>query len=565
MAGHPPRPTNHDPQAHRITERVQHRRELELLRGRVVERLGQRSDGITADVAGAKTSVCVTSMPMSLPPIIVRRSSNLCYGSIIIVLRIRWAGLSNRARLDRHLYMSTKTTREHPHLRATLLLSCLAQFMVILDVSVVNVALPAIRNGLHFSEQDLQWVVNAYTVTFAGFLLLGGRAADLLGRRRVFVSGLTLFGLASLAGGFADTKVHADRGPRGAGPRRRDDRARFAVDPHDDVRGRPGPQPRGRDLGRDGRRRGRGRRAPRRGAHRPARLALDPVHQRADRPDRGGPGPALSSSPGRAERSERNFDLAGAFTATLGLSLLVLGIVRTDVTGWGSIPTLGAHRRRHRPARGVRRDRGPIRGGSADAAADLRAHARLRASNVVVLLVGAAHVRDVVLRLAVPPAGTRVLADARRAGVPPDVLSIVVGSTLASRCVARFGAKPLLVAGMGLAGLGLLSFTPAVAHGTYLGEVLVPRCWRRSAWACRSCRRRSPPSRAWRPTRPASPRALVNTSRLFGGALGLAILARSPPLTPQRPAARGGGSAHAALNERVRVAFAIARLRGLSR
>ena len=78
-------------------------------------------------------------------------------------------------------------TEQHGHLRATLLLACLAQFMVILDVSVVNVALPAIRGGLHFSEQDLQWVVNAYTVTFAGFLLLGGRAADLLGRRRVFV------------------------------------------------------------------------------------------------------------------------------------------------------------------------------------------------------------------------------------------------------------------------------------------------------------------------------------------------------------------------------------------
>src|SRR5258708_18529855 len=88
-----------------------------------------------------------------------------------------------------------------PHLRATLLLACLAQFMVILDVSVVNVALPAIRGGLHFSEANLQWVVNAYTVTFAGFLLLGGRAADLLGRRKAFVSGLILFALASLAGG----------------------------------------------------------------------------------------------------------------------------------------------------------------------------------------------------------------------------------------------------------------------------------------------------------------------------------------------------------------------------
>src|ERR1700760_3372131 len=93
-----------------------------------------------------------------------------------------------------------------PRLTATLLLACLAQFMVILDVSVVNVALPAIRHGLGFSEADLQWVVNAYTVTFAGFLLLGGRAADLLGRRRVFVTGLAMFALASLAGGFANSQ-----------------------------------------------------------------------------------------------------------------------------------------------------------------------------------------------------------------------------------------------------------------------------------------------------------------------------------------------------------------------
>ena len=93
------------------------------------------------------------------------------------------------------------------HLTATLILACLGQFMVILDVSVVNVALPAIRHGLGFSEQDLQWVVNAYTVTFAGFLLLGGRAADLIGRRRVFVGGLLLFALASLAGGLAQSEV----------------------------------------------------------------------------------------------------------------------------------------------------------------------------------------------------------------------------------------------------------------------------------------------------------------------------------------------------------------------
>src|SRR5438045_3904333 len=88
----------------------------------------------------------------------------------------------------------------------TLVLCCLAQFMVILDVSIVNVALPSIRNDLGFTATDLQWVVNAYTLTFAGFLLLGGRAADLLGRRRVFVAGLLLFAVASLLGGLSTSQ-----------------------------------------------------------------------------------------------------------------------------------------------------------------------------------------------------------------------------------------------------------------------------------------------------------------------------------------------------------------------
>src|SRR5580693_5321254 len=80
---------------------------------------------------------------------------------------------------------------------------CVAQFMVILDLSIVNVALPSIQLSLGFSSNELQWVVDAYTITFAGFLLLAGRAADHFGRRRMFVAALLLFGLASLAGGLA--------------------------------------------------------------------------------------------------------------------------------------------------------------------------------------------------------------------------------------------------------------------------------------------------------------------------------------------------------------------------
>ena len=86
-----------------------------------------------------------------------------------------------------------------------LALACVAQFMVILDVSVVNVALPSIGRSLHYSATGLQWVVNAYVLSFAGFLLLGGRAADLFGRRRIFIFGAALFSIASLAGGLANS------------------------------------------------------------------------------------------------------------------------------------------------------------------------------------------------------------------------------------------------------------------------------------------------------------------------------------------------------------------------
>ena len=100
-----------------------------------------------------------------------------------------------------------------------LAIACLAQFMVVLDVSIVNVALPSIGRELHYSPTGLQWVVNAYVLTFAGFLLLGGRAADLFGRRRIYLLGLCLFTLASLLGGLAEssTWLTAARAAQGVG------------------------------------------------------------------------------------------------------------------------------------------------------------------------------------------------------------------------------------------------------------------------------------------------------------------------------------------------------------
>src|SRR3954447_4954943 len=82
-------------------------------------------------------------------------------------------------------------------------LLAVVQFMVVLDIAIVNVALPSIKIDLGFSQEDLQWVIRAYALTFGGFLLLGGRAADLLGRRRIFLLGIIVFTLASLFAGLA--------------------------------------------------------------------------------------------------------------------------------------------------------------------------------------------------------------------------------------------------------------------------------------------------------------------------------------------------------------------------
>ena len=99
--------------------------------------------------------------------------------------------------------MSTAPPLRVPNRWLVLVLVCIAQFMVVLDATVVNVALPSIQEDLDFSASSLQWVVNAYTLTFGGFLLLGGRAADFVGRKRLFIIGVIVFTVASLLNGLA--------------------------------------------------------------------------------------------------------------------------------------------------------------------------------------------------------------------------------------------------------------------------------------------------------------------------------------------------------------------------
>jgi EmrB/QacA subfamily drug resistance transporter len=444
-----------------------------------------------------------------------------------------------------------------PRLRTTLLLSCLAQFMVILDVSVVNVALPAIRGGLHFSEVDLQWVVNAYTVTFAGFLLLGGRAADLLGRRRVFVAGLVLFALASLAGGVSDSQgvLIAARAVQGLGgaviaP------ASLSILTTTFAEGAE----RNRAVGIWGAMGGAGGAA---GVllggvltdllswrwilfiNVPIGLVAAFAAHRM-----------LTES--RRPMSTRDFDLRGALAATIGLSLLVLGIVRTDQTGWGSAPTLALI------AAGVVLLIGflVIEGRFATAPLmPLRIYASrtLSAANVVVLLVGGATFG---MWFFVSLYLQQVLGYSPiRAGLAflPMTLCIVVGSTVASRAVARVGAKPLLVAGMVSLTIGLALFARISAHGTYLGDVLAPSLLVAIGIGLAFVPATICAVAGVAPAEAGLASGLVNTARLFGGALGLAILAAiATDHTNSELRAGISGGVHAALTSGFQLAFVVA-------
>jgi EmrB/QacA subfamily drug resistance transporter len=453
----------------------------------------------------------------------------------------------------------TATITERPHLRATLLLSCLAQFMVILDVSVVNVALPSIRNALHFTEADLQWVVNAYTVTFAGFLLLGGRAADLLGRRRVFVWGLVLFAAASLAGGLATSRgvligARAVQGLGGAviAP------ASLSILTTTFTEGAA----RNRAVGIWGAMGGAGGAA---GVllggiltdllswrwilfiNVPIGLLAAVAAQRY-------------IAEGRNPERARSFDLPGALTATLGLSVLVLGIVRTDVTGWGSAQTLGIM------AAGLallavfvgiegwfaKQPLMPLR---------IYRSRTLSAANLVVLLLGAA-VFAMWFFLSLYLQQVRGYSPIR-AGLAflPMTLCIIVCSTLASRVVTRIGPKPLLVFGMVVETLGLLLFTGLSANGTYLGDVLVPSLLVAIGLGSAFVPVTIAAVAGVAPQEAGLASGLVNTSRLFGGALGLAVLAALAATRTKNDLSQAGHGVqamHQALTSGFQLAFLVA-------
>ena len=211
-----------------------------------------------------------------------------------------------------------------------------AQFMVILDVAIVNVALPSIKSDLGFSQASLQWVISAYAIFFGGALLLGGRLADLLGRRRLFVAGLAVFAASSLLCGLAwsEASLIAFRALQGLGgallaP------AALSLLMTTFAEGRERNLALGIYGAASGQRR-RGRRAARRRAHLVPELVVDLLHQRPGRRrrDRAHAG-APAREPAPTSRTATSTSPARR-PITAGLMLLVYALTRATTDGWGS-------------------------------------------------------------------------------------------------------------------------------------------------------------------------------------------------------------------------------------
>jgi EmrB/QacA subfamily drug resistance transporter len=436
----------------------------------------------------------------------------------------------------------------------TLVLCCLAQFMVILDVSIVNVALPSIRGDLHFSATGLQWVVNAYTLAFGGFLLLGGRAADLLGRREVFAGGLLLFGFASLLGGIAqtDTQLIAARAAQGLGgavvaP------ATLSILATTFTEGRE----RNRALGLWGAMGGVGGAT---GAllggiltqtlswrwilliNVPIGIAVAVA--------------ALAVVPraGRDAKARTSFDFSGALTVTAGLVVLTYGIVETDVHGWGSartLITLGL-------GLALLATFTFMEGSLADhPLVPLRIFRNrpVTVANLVVFCMGAAafamwYFLSLYLQ--------QVLGDDPiEAGLAflPMTITIVVTSQVASRLTGRLGAGAVLSCGMLLIALGMAGLSRISADGTYVADVLFPSVVTAAGIGFSFVPVTIAATAGVRGPEAGLASGLVNTFRQVGGSIGLALLATVA--TQRTTSALGSHGPEAALTEGFRRAFLV--------
>ncbi|CAN5599374.1 DHA2 family efflux MFS transporter permease subunit [soil metagenome] len=403
-----------------------------------------------------------------------------------------------------------------------LALLCMTQLMVVLDASIVNIALPSIGTDLEFSQENLSWVINGYILTFGGFLLLGGRLADLLGRRRVFMAGLIVIAVASLVAGFSATEgqLIAARAAQGLGA------AIIAPSALSIVT----------NLFTDGSERNKalGAWGAVAGAGGAAGVLLGGILT-------DGLGwewvlwvnvpislIVLALTPrligeSRSESQTRTFDVAGAFSVTAALSVLVYALVDASNAGWGSFQTIGLlgvsaalfaiftaiERRSDAPLVPFRIFR-------------LRT---LTGANVVGLLVGASLFSmfffvtlymQQVLGYSPIKAGLSYL---------PLSIAIILSAGIASQLVTKIGFKPVLAIGMGLIAVGLAWFSQIPVDGSYVSDILGPSVLAAIGLGFSFVPTTIAAVSGIQERESGLASGLINTSQQIGGALGLAVLA----------------------------------------
>ncbi len=432
-----------------------------------------------------------------------------------------------------------------------LVLLCATQFMVVLDVSIVNVALPSIQHSLDFNVEDLQWVASAYALTFGGFLLLGGRAADLLGRRRVFIGGLLLFSAASLACGLAPSSgfLIAMRAVQGVGAAIISPAALSILT----TTFEEGAE-RNKALGIWGAIAGMG------GA---AGVMLGGILTEAVSWEWiffinvpigivcASLAPRLLKE-SRAEGMSRDFDVAGAVSVTAGLSLFVYALVGTGTHGWTSARTLGEFA----VALGLLAAFIVIESRSSNPLLPLRLFrsGTLTGANVVGFLLGSSifsmffflslYMQEV-LGYSPLRAGFAYLLVA---------VTIIISAGVSQTLVTRLGVRSVLTAGMALLAVGLVWFTQVSVGGSYLvdlapgfvlagiglGFAFVPD----TIAALSGVRDRDAGIAS----------GLINTSQQIGGALGVAALV-TVATNRTTDALKGGTAAPVALTDGFQTAF----------
>jgi EmrB/QacA subfamily drug resistance transporter len=405
--------------------------------------------------------------------------------------------------------------------RWLLTVCCVAQFMVILDLSIVNVALPSIQSSLGFSSPALQWVVDAYAITFAGFLMFGGRAADHFGQRRTFVAALLLFALTSLAGGAAPSQevlvgARAVQGLAGALMAACSLAIITASFP-------PGPK-----------------------LHRAIATwaAMNGLGGAAGVLFGGVIVEALSwrwillinppiaiavaliayavVSERRRARADASFDLAGALTLTVGQMVLVFGVVEAGLKGWSTFAALGPI------ALGV-----ILLGVFGVIETRVASHPlipfkeltkTLQAANTIVLLFSAAlfpmwFVSSLYLQqvLGLSPLHTGLI-------FLPMTLMIMLVASRAGRLVSQFGVRTVLGGGLLLLTAGLLLFTRIGSSGSPIVYVMIPGLLTAAGIAMSIVPSTIVATQGAKEGQAGLASGLVNTSRQVGGGLGLAVL-----------------------------------------